>query len=54
MKTWVIPYKDKNFVGDVAVVQAPTYTMAIVEFMISHPDCDYMGVLEVMKSESIG
>lgn len=54
MKTWVIPYKDKDFNMDVAVVKAPTMTMAIVEFMIGHPDCNYMGVLEVIRNECVG
>lgn len=49
MRTWVVAYRDAECKGDVAVVVAPTYTMAVVEFMISHPNCDYIGVLEVVR-----
>lgn len=54
MRTWVVTYRDAEFKSDVAVVVAPTYTMAIVEFMIKYPDCEYTGVLEVVKNESVG
>lgn len=54
MKTWAVAYKDKDFNSDMAVVVAPTYTMAVVQFMIEYPDCTYTGIFEVMKSESIG
>lgn len=53
MKTWVIAYKDKDFNNDVDIVQAPTYTMAMLAFMISHPEHNIVGVLEVIKNESI-
>jgi hypothetical protein len=48
----VVAYKDKDFNSDMAVVVAPTYTMALVEFMIKYPECEYMSVLEVVGNES--
>lgn len=53
MKTWIIAYKDKDLNGDVDIIKAPTYTMAMLEFMIMHPEYNVVGILEVIKSESI-
>ena len=52
MKNWIVTYKDKDFNGGAALVVAPTYTMAIVQFMIEYPECHYTGVLEVIGNES--
>lgn len=52
MKTWVIAYKDEKFLSNMTVVEAPTYTMALVEFMIKYPNCEYMAVMEVVGNES--
>lgn len=48
MKTWIVTYKDKNFKSDAAMVVAPTYTMALLEFVLKYPECNYTAVLEVM------
>lgn len=53
MRTWVVAYRDAECKSDVAVVVAPTYTMAIVQFMVEYPDCEYTGVLEVIGNESV-
>lgn len=47
MKTWVVAYKDKNNNGNVAKVIAPTYTMAIVQFMMEYPNCDYIAFFQL-------
>lgn len=52
MKKWVVAYKDKDFKGDTAIITAPNYTMAIVQFMVEYPECDYIAVLQLEPSES--
>ena len=52
MRTWLITYTPDKERSEVAIVEAPTYTMALVEFMRKFPDCEYTGVFEVEKSES--
>ena len=51
MKEWKIDYKDAKHNGGSAVVTAPTYTMAIVQFMREYPDYHYEEVKEVTKDE---
>lgn len=49
MRTWIVTYRDTEFKNGMAVVVAPTYTMALVQFMVEYPDCEYTGVLEVVR-----
>lgn len=51
MRTWLVTYVDKNFKQGATAVVAPTYTMALVQFMVDNPDCTYTGVLEVLGNE---
>ena len=47
MKEYVISYTiDTNNYFE-AIVKAPTYTSALVEFMLAYPNCIYTMVTEV-------
>lgn len=49
MKTWLITYTPDKERSEVTILEAPSYTMALVEFMRKYPDCEYTGVFEVME-----
>ena len=51
MRTWVVTYVNKEYKRDLAVVVAPTYTMALLEFVLKYPDFEYTGILEVVGNE---
>lgn len=52
MKNWIVTYSTDKVNRKVAVVKATTYTMALLQFMIEYPNCEYTGVFEVLKNES--
>lgn len=49
MKSWIITYTldKKNFEND--IIEATTYTMAIIEFMRKFPKAEYTNIKELIK-----
>lgn len=52
MKTWLITYTYNKKDTEVVLLDALSYTMALVDFMIKYPEAEYTGIYEVIKSES--
>lgn len=52
MKDWIVTYSTDKVNSKIAIVKAATYTMALLQFMIEHPNCEYTGVFEVLQNES--
>lgn len=51
MKRWIVLYKNEDFKNKFAVVYAPTYTLAVLEFMIKYPNCEYIKIKEARRYE---
>ena len=52
MKNWLITYTLDKVRSEIAVVKARTYTMALVQFLIEHPNAEYTAIFEVIDNES--
>jgi hypothetical protein len=49
MRIWLITYTPDKERSESTILEAPSYTMALVEFMRKYPNFEYTGVFEVMK-----
>lgn len=46
MTEWEMTYTADREKYDMAIVTAPTYTLAVLEFEITHPNCECIEVKE--------
>lgn len=51
MTKWIIKYTPDKVVFSEAVVVAPSYLMALVEFMRQYPNCEFCEVIRKEENE---
>lgn len=49
MKEWLITFTLDRQLFEVVIIQAVTYTMAIVELLRKHPKAEYTDIKELIK-----
>ena len=49
MKEWQITYTLDKHVFEIAIIEATTYTMAIIELLRKYPNAEYTDIKELIK-----
>lgn len=53
MKKWEVSYRYNKYRFGKVIVEAETYTMALLRFVVKHPDCEYFSLICINNNKEM-